>query len=164
MVFSKVVKVVFLSMLALLPASAFAGSEAVTLQATGTIAAAPAWQDGAGADLTNIAFSFASLIAGSASAADVDSAAFVAKLVNATAYPATVALLRPAGCAIGANSVTDSNVHFVNNGTAISSNANISISSNGNQSFALRFASAGGHGSQSGSVSCTTPGSLTYSY
>lgn len=143
---------------------ALAATEAVTLTASGTIAAAPQWQDGAGADLTSIAFNFGNLIAGSTPASDVDSASYAAKLVNASAYPATVALVRPGTCTIGANNVTNANVHLVFNATAVTSDSNISLPSNANQAFSLRFAAAGNHGSQAGVVACGTSGSLTYTY
>lgn len=143
---------------------ASAATESVSLTATGTIAAAPQWQDGAGADLTSIVFNFGNLVASQVAAVDVTSAAVSAKLVNAAAYPATVSLVRPSGCSIGTRNITQSHVHLMHNGSAITTDASFSIGSNANQTFALRYAAAGGYGTATGVVSCTTSGSLTYTY
>lgn len=145
-------------------ALASAGSRNVTLQVEGTIASSPDWQDANGGAVSAISFSFGSRVASAISVEDVDSTPFTIKLVNATSYPASVALVRPGGCLIGGSEVQNEDVHFLNNGTPLSSNQAISIATDASQSFALRFAAAGQHGAQSGSVACNVPGSLTYSY
>jgi hypothetical protein len=151
-----------LSVLAL-SANVFGASEILTLSTTGAISAAPEWQDGDSVPISAVSFDFGGLVAGPAGA-DVDSANQVVKLVNATAYPATVALVRPSSCSIGATLVTNSHVHFMGNGSAVTSDSSVSIASNATQTYGLRFSSAGSYGDKSGSVSCVNPGSLTYTY
>lgn len=145
-------------------AKAYAATRVLTISATGTILPMPDWQNGSNASISTMSFNFGTLFAGPTAAANVDSANFTAKLVNASSYPATVALVRPSGCTIGATPVLAANVHFMNNRTAVTANGNITITSNANQTYALRFASAGNHGTNSGAVSCTTSGNLTYTY
>ena len=141
----------------------FAGSAALTLGTTGTITAAPVWEDGAGTVITNISFDFTGIAQSSANL-NVDSTSKTVKLVNASAYPATVTLVRPASCTIGSNAVANTDVNFLNNGSAVGTDGNISIASAANQTYALRFAAAGNYGTFTGAVSCTSTGSLTYSY
>lgn len=141
-----------------------AATAVLTLTVSGTIAPTPVWQDGSSVNITTVSFSYAGQIANGTPATNVDSATATVKLVNATAYPASVALVRPTGCAIGATSVTDANVHFLDNGTPRTTNTTISLTTNGNQSYAVRFASAGNYGDKSGAVSCSGNGSLTYTY
>ncbi len=156
-------KALGLATAAMLAIPAYAATEVLTLTVTGTILSTPDWQDGSSASIASVAFDFDGLVAGAA-AANVDSAASTVKLVNATAYPATVALVRPATCTIGADNVANGDVHFLNNGTPVTTDTNISLATNGDQSYALRFAAAGNYGDKSGAVACAVSGSLTYTY
>ena len=142
---------------------ATAGTATLTLAVGGTIAPAPAWQNGSGANIENVSFSFDGLIAGE-EANNVDSAVSLVRLINAPTYPADVGLIRPKGCAIGSTAVMEPHVHFLNNKTAVVANSHFSIPNNMNQSYQLRFAAAGRYGHASGAVSCSSRGSLMYTY
>lgn len=145
------------------PTMALAGSKALALKVTGSIAAAPVWQNASDAAITELQFDFTS-IAGDVANADVSAPSQQAKLVNATSYPATVGLVRPKGCTIGASSIADSYVVFVFGGSDVSSDSNLSFASNAAQSLGMKFAAAGGYGKLSGTVSCANDGALTYTY
>jgi hypothetical protein len=155
-------KNMFLVALITTSSSTIAADTVLDINVTGTIAAQPVWQDGSSANITAITLDFSGLVAGPA-AQDVDSAPSTAKLVNAIAYPASVALVRPANCTIGADAVNNADVHFLNNSTPVTTDSSFDIGANTDQSYALRFAAAGNYGDKSGAVSCD-PGSLTYTY
>lgn len=165
----------------ILSGSAFAATRNLYLCVTGTILPRPDWETADGpswekdvdfsvdrssekAPVTNVCYDFGGVVAGDTPALNVDSAAIRIRLTNATSYPATVALTRPTGCMIGVSPIHGANVHFINNGIAVTTNSNISMTSNALQSYGLRFAAAGNHGSQYGAVTCTSAGSLTYTY
>lgn len=150
--------------LALLPYGMLhAASKTLNLVVEGTIEPPPEWRNDRNAIISQLSFSFAGLIAGTDPNSDVNSAVASAKLVT-NVYPASVALIRPQGCSIGGNRVEDGNVQLVMNGNAIRGNSNLSIPSSGLQSFQIRFAGAGKHGTQSGAVACNSNGVLTYTY
>lgn len=160
----------------------FAATKIVQLYVTGSMYAGPDWEDdhtsapqwetaadfsldlnSEKASINSVNFTFSG-VSSNSPAVPVDSAPSSIRLTNAFTYPATVALVRPSGCTIGATPVLAANVHFLNNGFAVTTNSTISVTSNARQTYAIRFAAPGNHGSQSGAVSCSTPGSLTYNY
>ena len=143
--------------------SALAATKGLTLKVQGSVKGAPAWQDAGGAAITEVSFDFGALVAGEVAAVDVNSADAQVKLVNALAYPASVSLVRPQGCAIGATNVANSDVVFIDNGAPVATNGNLSLS-NALQTYALRFSQGGNYGTASGAVACATNGSMTYSY
>jgi hypothetical protein len=140
-----------------------AATKVLSLLVSGTIAPSPEWQDDTGAPITSMNINFSGLMAGTTAAVAVDSPTVPVKLIAST-YPASVALVRPAGCAIGVSAVNNNNVHFMMNNIAITTNSNINIPNANVQSFGLRFAAAGNHGNKSGAVNCSTAGTLTYTY
>jgi hypothetical protein len=149
---------------ALLPSVALAaGSKALALKVTGSIAAAPAWQDAASAPITELSFAFSG-IAGTTANVEVASATVDAKLVNAPSYPASISLSRPKSCTIGSDNVADADVIFKAGATPLSTDAAFNISSNATVTFGLAFAATGNYGDKAGAVSCTTDGSMTYTY
>jgi hypothetical protein len=150
----------FLVVLSLVSAKAFAVNLDLTLTVSGSRAAAPVWQDGAAATITTLGFAFSG-VAGVA-ATNVDSANQTAKLVNATSYPASVAVTAPSTCTIGATAVTGTDVKVLFGGTA--AGATISLASNANQTFAIRFLSTGNYGDKTGTVACSGSGLLRYTY
>lgn len=149
---------------AVLPTAALAGSKALALKVTGSITAAPAWQDASSSALTQLQFDFSGM-AGESANADVLSTSAQAKLVNMTAST-TIGLVRPKGCQIGSTSVSDAHVVFVAGASEISSDSATAFSMSNNvlMTFGMKFAAAGGYGAASGAVTCSTDGSLTYSY
>lgn len=138
----------------------FAANADLTLTVAGTRTAAPQWQDGVATNIASLPFTFSG-VAGVA-AANVDSATSTAKLINATSYPATIAVTTPIGCSVGVTPVTNVNVALLVAGVAAA--ATFNLASNANQTFALRFLAAGNYGDKIGAVACTTPGLLRYSY
>ena len=132
----------------------------LALTVSGSRTAAPKWQSAAGVDITTLDFAFSG--AAGVAAANVDSTTVVAKLVNATSYPATIAVTVPATCTIGVSAVAPADIKVVFN-AAIAA-ATLSIASNANQNLAIRFLAAGNYGDKVGAVACATAGQLRYTY
>lgn len=160
---SKLARIAALTSLLSLPSQAQAGTKTLTLTASGTMVRSPLWLGATSDILTTQTFSFEGIIAGP-TAVDVTSADVTIKLVGVTAYPATVALVRPSSCTIGSEGVADTDVHFVNNGSIVTADTALSIASDATQTYALRFAAAGNYSDKAGAVSCGATGSLTYTY
>lgn len=131
---------------------------------SGTVWPTPNWRLSSGGSITTADISFAGKIAPGTANTNVDSVATGIRLVSASAYPATVAVVRHSSCKIGSTSISDTYVHILYDGTAVTTNSNISIADSNAHNYALRFAAAGGYGTLSGAVSCTNNGSLTYTY
>ena len=140
-----------------------AGQSSITLQAKGTINAAPKFKDADDNTLTTAPFNFDNNLAGNANR-DIDSQSFQMKLVGAKAYPASVDLVMPASCTIGNAAVNNAHVNFSHDGVVSSANGAFNIASAALFSYYLRFAAAGNYGDKDGAVSCSAPGSLTYQY
>lgn len=133
------------------------------LTVEGTIANAPEWRNDLNAPIANTSFSFSNNIAGSP-IRNIDSSEAKIKLFNAKAYPATVAISMPNNCSIGdTNLIQDAHVHFLNNGSAITTTGSTFTMAEGLQTFKIRFASAGGYGDKSGAIKCDA-GALVYEY
>ena len=139
-------------------------SAVISLTVGGSIAARPQWQSSSNAEIPSLTMTFAGFAEATA-AAIVNSNNAQAKLVNATAYPANVAAVRPSSCTIGGTAVAQTDIRLVSDASGTSTeytDATISIATNALYTYSLRFLA--GYGNLSGTVSCTTPGSLTYSY
>ena len=161
---SIIAKLTALSTLCLsFPLPAANTSARLTLAVGGTITTSPVWQDASGSVITTVHFNFTGKVTGKKSA-NIDSALTTIKLVHVTAYPANVALVRPAGCTIGSSTVDDKHVHFLNNDATVTRDSNISIPNRSLQSYGLRFSAAGHYGDLPGEVACSRSGSLTYTY
>lgn len=155
-------KVAAIAVAASVSSFAVAGTLTTPVSATGTITAAPQWQDGANAAISSFAFDFSG-VAGTVAAADVDSSAISAKLVNMTALN-TVNVATPSGCSIGGSNVSAGDVKVLVNGTAVADGGSFTPTVNVVQPYKLRFAAAGNYGTLSGLVTCSTPGSFVYGY
>ena len=146
--------------LALSPKVGLAATADLGLTVSGTVLPTPQWQDASGKPIATLGFVFTG-VAGSASTA-VDSAAAVAKLENALAYPASISVTLPSTCSIGSTRVKDTDVAVLVSGSPASST--LTLPSNKSESFALRFAATGGYGDKSGVVSCANSGRMRYTY
>ena len=131
---------------------------------SGVVSQAPKWTNKEGAPITHLVFNFDGKVAAEKKNMQIDSSSSQAKLLAAPGYPATIAVMRPAGCKIGNVPIRDADVSFLHNGAEISTNRNISITSHDLQTYAIRFTAGGGYGNASGAVICSNDGSLTYTY
>lgn len=154
--------IVFISLLT--GSTAGAEPSALQLKVTGEVKPIPGWQDENSTPLESVSFSFSNITASTESNIDIDSQSIGVKLVNALSYPAEVQILRPQSCAIGPTSVSNEHVAFLSNGAPLFAENKFSIANADPVSIALRFSSAGGYGTASGAVSCTSEGALTYGY
>lgn len=143
------------------------GNNAVmSLTVSGSISARPQWQNASNAEISTLTFAFDGF-AEATTNQDVDSDAVSAKLVNATVYPADVAVVLPTSCTIGGSAVSNTHVKLVTDAYGASgeyASGTHQITDNGLKSYALRFAAAGNYGALSGAVTCTTGGTMTYTY
>jgi hypothetical protein len=73
-----------------------------------------------------------------------------------------VVLARPAGCSVGLTPVANADVAMVFDGTESATNGNVSFTVGTAKSTKMRFKA--NYGTAKGAVSCSTAGSLTYSY
>jgi hypothetical protein len=143
-----------------LAGNAYAVNLDLSLTVSGSRLPAPQWQNGSSAAITTLDFGFSGIVG--PAAADVDSATVQTKLVNAASYPATVAVTVPGTCSIGATTVAPADVKVLFNGSTAGST--ISLSSNALQNLGIRFAGSGNYGDKAGTVACSAPGQLRYSY
>ena len=136
------------------------------LKVDGYIERSPTWVDAqTNTNVTEITFSFSSVQA-ETSNTDVDSNAFSVKLDSPSQAGQTfsVELEAPSGCSIGNHTIYDNDVKLVVNSMEHSNSNSIAITEGNRNDMQLRFSQQGSYGSLSGRVSCTSSGSLTYSY
>ena len=155
---------ILLAVFCVVSTQTYATDKAVDLEVQGTITAAPYYSDASNVVITSITMSFDSQQAAAATRmVESDQQPFI---LHDPANPGTVRILilqNPTGCSIGTNLVSDDDISLVAGGVEAPSGA-VGIQEGQVMYVSLRFAAAGDYGDKSGSVSCTTPGSLTYSY
>ena len=137
----------------------------LSLDVTGTILDAPAWRDASANIITSASFNFGNVITGDA-AQNVESDDVVAVLrdTSKTGSLITVSLVTPSSCSIGSDSVADSDVKLVFSNTEFGNGASVPLTEGASNNFKMRFIASGNYGDKSGAVSCSGPGSLTYTY
>ncbi len=140
-----------------------ADSVILQIDSTGSIQNRPAWVNTSDQSISIVNFDFGQRIAGATAGVNVDSASTQFKLINATAYPASVLLDTPANCFIGASGVTNAHVKLVYDGAEQVDGASFNIGDATAHTYVLRFDDAGNYGTMSGAVACDA-GSLTYSF
>ena len=155
----------FVSILLLSHTTSFSADSQLSLTAAGTINAAPSWTNSSGNTVTSVDFDYSSFVPGVADS-NVDSSLF-ALLLNDPSNSGNVRfalVTTPTGCTIGSQSVTNSHIRLVRNTIEIPNNAMMPLLEGNQYNIFLRFIDDGNYGSSTGSVSCSTAGSLTYSY
>ena len=145
--------------------AAFATDVTLDLNVSGTILGAPEWRNTGATQITSVTFDFGSYQAGDA-ARNVDSGSQSVVLYDPanSSGSLSVTLATPSGCSIGADNITDSDVKLMFNSTEQANAASISITEGATNAMELRFASSGNYGDKSGAVSCSSAGTLTYTY
>ena len=135
------------------------------LYVSGTILPAPQWQDQNANVITLISFSFDAAVAGAASQ-DVDSASFnfILRDTNNSGGSMNIGLLTPAGCKLGATDIDDGDVYFLLNSSAYANGSILNINEGTTYSAQIRFSGSGNYGNAAGLVTCSTTGTLTYTY
>jgi hypothetical protein len=76
----------------------------------------------------------------------------------------TVNITTPTSCTIGGSAVIDSHVSLITPGSEYQGSTSITFTEGASNILQLRFSASGGYGDKAGVVSCSSPGSLTYSY
>ena len=138
----------------------------LTLDVSGTISAPPSWQNIFGNDLSGLIFFFSSNRAGIASR-NVDSTSHTVALSDPSVSDGasiSFSVVTPSNCSIGDSAVSDSDVSLVVNSVQRSNSALVAVAEESQIEIKVRFISDGNYGDKSGSVVCTTPGALTYTY
>jgi hypothetical protein len=144
--------------------SAYGSDAILTLTATGLIVRPPHWENAGNQVITNLNFDFSGVAELGQANKNVDSQLAKAKLVDFSRFSAPITIARPKKCFIGQTSVQDDDVHFIYNGQVFEKNELFQIYSEAVGSYGLRFSKNGNYRDKSGAVSCTTSGSLTYTY
>lgn len=84
--------------------------------------------------------------------------------VQIAANSGSIAITKPSGCTIGSSSVSATNTVLMVNSVEQGASFTLSSSDSAINSMFLRFKAAGNHGLSTGTVSCTTGGTLTITY
>ena len=143
---------------------AYATNLAIDLNVTGTIIASPYFTDSSNTVISSISFNFGSIQAREAATnIDSDQESFIFHDPANSGGVSVLILQNPVGCSIGSDNVSDNDILLVAGGVAASSGT-VGIQEGQVMYVNLRFDSAGSYGDSSGSVSCTTAGTLTFSY
>ena len=135
------------------------------LYVSGTILPAPQWQDQNSNPITLISFSFDSTISGGASQ-DMDSDVFnlILSDTNNSGGSLNVSLLTPSGCTMGVTEIEDGDVFFIVNSSAYANGSLLTFTEGTTYATKVRFSGNGNYGSAAGLVTCSTTGTLTYTY
>ena len=97
---------------------------------------------------------------------DVDSASFnfILRDTNNSGGSMNIGLLTPAGCTLGATDIDDGDVYFLLNSSAYANGSILTINEGTTYSAQIRFSGSGNYGNAAGLVTCSTTGTLTYTY
>jgi hypothetical protein len=154
------------NMLSAMMIGAFAATSALgtdlglSLLATGTITAAPAWLVG-GTSASSASFNFAQTAPGAG--LNLDSTPLSVQLSHEGVTTAQqIALVRPANCSVGSTQVADADVAMVFDGSESATNGNVAFTPGTARSSKMRFKA--NYGTAKGAVDCQVAGSLTYQY
>lgn len=154
----------FIGLVLVVPAAAIAADATLTFVISGTRYNAPVWQNGASSVITTVTFDFSGFAG--VSAANVDSDTTAVKLVDPTDLGGskTIALTRPTTCTIGAQSINDTDVFFMEDATEVTADGNLTFTEGTTKTVGLRIDDGANHGDKTGVVSCAGAGSLVFTY
>lgn len=144
----------------LVAANANAGTAVLSITVGGTVYPQPYWTVN-GTQGTLAAYTFNNVIV---SGSSISSSANLLRLVTSDPKQGDIALVTPSGCSIGTSNISNSNVVFIAD-QSYTGSATIKFSvfgSTSGQSTTMSFTNISP--TASGNVTCTTGGSLTYTY
>jgi hypothetical protein len=147
-----------------IPTFVYAADATLSFIITGTRYNAPNWQNAASSVITTVTFNFDGF-AGLA-AANVDSDTTAVKIVDPSdpGGSKTIALTRPSTCTIGAQSINDTDIFFLQDAVEVTANGNLTFTEGTTKTIGLRIDDAANHGDKTGAVTCAGAGSLVYTY
>ena len=160
---NKIFGIVF-SVTMIFPAAALAADATLSFTISGTRYNAPEWQNGSSTTITAVTMDFTGFAG--AAASNVDSSTTDVKIIDPSdpGGSKTIALTRPSTCTIGAQAITDTDVYFMEDGSEVTADGNLTFTEGTTKSIGLRIDDGANHGDKTGAVACSGAGSLVYTY